>query len=622
MLQAPTDGPVRVLESLGPKLRDSTHLIPREQGRINLVGYPDEQVERTPHPIQGTRPDNRIGRLNPGMGSVLPGNRYGRSLVGTGKNLPYQLSRAASSYIGFENIHEEQDRDVGITQNRQHHGSGLHQQSRGHGIQNTGDPYKRIMDVVPGKEHPHPSSTPTRCSELQGGHGVQIPQGSFRLEPRQGDLYKDKRTIWPDRNGPVCIQANQSVPSLFQLAARSVCRGNGCLPPGLVKNTRFCQSSMEHDSPSHHKSSITKSGCNPSDPSVEVPTMVCNSPNYDGRLATPTTNSTINPTEFSTSRVEHFRQRLNSQGLSSQAAELVLSSWRTKTNKSYDSLFGHWNRWCSQREADPFSGPVSNVANFLASLYQEGYQYNSIGAYRSAISSVHDKIDGVPVGQLVKGIFNTRPPIPRYTSTWDVQTVLSYLESLGPSTNLSLKLLSLKTVFLMAITRPSRSIDLAHLDCKRLQSNTGGITFLPSVLAKQSRQGKPIEEFFFPKFPSNIVLCPVSTLRAYLERTGPLRGGESRLFVSFIKPHKAVTSSTIARWLRTMLELSGIDSSIFGAHSTRSASTSAAARGGVTLEDILKAANWSSESVFQKFYHKEVDKTCFGVAVINQNSSE
>ena len=114
----------------------------------------------------------------------------------------------------------------------------------------------------------------------------------------------------------------------------------------------------------------------------------------------------------------------------------------------------------------------------------------------------------------------------------------------------------------------------------------------------------------------------MSTLRAYLERTGPLRGGESRLFVSFIKPHKAVTSSTIARWLRTMLELSGIDSSIFGAHSTRSTSTSAAARGGVTLEDILKAANWSSESVFQKFYHKEVDKTCFGVAVINQNSSE
>ena len=70
---------------------------------------------------------------------------------------------------------------------------------------------------------------------------------------------------------------------------------------------------MEHDSSSHHEISITKSGCNSSDPSVEVPNMVCNSPNYDGRLATPTTSLTINPTELSTNRVEHFWQRLNSQ---------------------------------------------------------------------------------------------------------------------------------------------------------------------------------------------------------------------------------------------------------------------------------------------------------------------
>uniref|UniRef100_A0A1X7UF04 Core-binding (CB) domain-containing protein n=1 Tax=Amphimedon queenslandica TaxID=400682 RepID=A0A1X7UF04_AMPQE len=189
---------------------------------------------------------------------------------------------------------------------------------------------------------------------------------------------------------------------------------------------------------------------------MEVPALVCISSLNGSRLATPDTNSTLNPIEPSTSRVEHIRQRLDGQGLSSQATELILSSWRTKTNKSYDSLFGQWSRWCSQRETDPFSGP-------------EGYQYNSIGAYRSAISSVHDKVDGVPVGQhplvtrLIKGIFNNRPPIPRYSSTWDVQTVLRYLESLGPSTNLSLKLLSLKTVFLMAITRPSRSVDLAHL---------------------------------------------------------------------------------------------------------------------------------------------------------------
>uniref|UniRef100_A0A1X7UWB1 Tyr recombinase domain-containing protein n=1 Tax=Amphimedon queenslandica TaxID=400682 RepID=A0A1X7UWB1_AMPQE len=132
-----------------------------------------------------------------------------------------------------------------------------------------------------------------------------------------------------------------------------------------------------------------------------------------------------------------------------------------------------------------------------------------------------------------------------------------------------------------------------------------GVSFLPSVLVKQSRQGKPIESFYFPAFPANTTLCPVNTLDTYLDETKQMKENENRLF---IKPHKAVTSSSIARWLRTTLEEAGIDSSIFGAHSTRGASASAAARGGVTLEEILKAANWSSESVFQRFYHKEVDR--------------
>uniref|UniRef100_A0A1X7VRX6 Tyr recombinase domain-containing protein n=1 Tax=Amphimedon queenslandica TaxID=400682 RepID=A0A1X7VRX6_AMPQE len=332
---------------------------------------------------------------------------------------------------------------------------------------------------------------------------------------------------------------------------------------------------------------------------VSSPTVITS------RLGTPTTkaghDNRVSSDNAPTSRVEHLRERLNEQGLSSQATELILSSRRTKTNKSYDSLFGRWNHWCTKQGSNPFSGPVSEVANFLATLYQEGYQYNSINAYRSAILSVHEKVDELPVGQdpiitrLVKGVFNVRPPIPRYSNTWDVQRVLNYQ---GKETPLSLKALTLKTAFLLAITRPSRSADLSQLNTARIRRGMNGVSFLPSVLAKQSRQGKPIEPFYFPAFQANTTLCPVNTLDTYLDKTKQMRGNENRLFISFIEPHKAVTSSSIARWLRTNLEEAGIDSSIFGAHSTRGASASTAARGGVTLKEILKAANWNSESVF------------------------
>ena len=183
-----------------------------------------------------------------------------------------------------------------------------------------------------------------------------------------------------------------------------------------------------------------------------------------------------------TSCVEYLRESLSSQGLSGQATKLILNSWRSENSRSYDSLFGQWNRWCSEQGSDPFSGPIREVANFLASLYQEGYQYNSVNSYGSAISSVHDKADGVPVGQhpiitrLIKGIFNVRPPIPRYSSTWDVQLVLNFLQTKGKSETLPLKMLTLKIVFLLAITRPSRSADLSQLDTSRMRSGVNGVS--------------------------------------------------------------------------------------------------------------------------------------------------
>ena len=107
--------------------------------------------------------------------------------------------------------------------------------------------------------------------------------------------------------------------------------------------------------------------------------------------------------------------------------------------------------------------------------------------------------------------------------------------------------------------------------------------FISASLAKQSRQGKPVVTFFFPSFPSDAGICPVM---AYEEHTASKRGLETRLFLAIIKPHKAVTSSTIARWLKSLLESTGIDTCIFNAHSVRGASSTAAANLGITTNDI------------------------------------
>ena len=113
-------------------------------------------------------------------------------------------------------------------------------------------------------------------------------------------------------------------------------------------------------------------------------------------------------------------------------------------------------------------------------------------------------------------------------------------------------------------------------------------------------------------------LCPVHTLQQYETVTFPLRAdGHRTLFLAVVKPHLPVASCTIAQWLKKVLEDSGIDVSIFSAHSIRGASSSAAAFAGVTTNDILEAADWSTESVFRRFYYKPRHSTTYGDVVLS-----
>ena len=573
VLQEPTNGPDNGSKESRPGLRDTSQSIPRQSGGTDLVGHPNDKMEWQDSISNGARPDHRIRCFFPRLGSILPRHQHRGTLVSSGGKVAHQLPRTASSDSSTKNLYEEHEGTISIVEDRQHNSSCLHQQPRGNYIQGFDSSNQRFVDVVSRKEHSHISTIPTWSNEPGGRHGIKIHEGSIRLESGSFRFSENQQEVWSSGSGPVCNQINQPVPSLLQLAARSICRSNRCLSPGLDNSERFRQPTLEPSTESASKNTESRGRSNSGSPSMEISAMVSPPTVITSRLAMPTTQAghgnRVSPNNAPTSRVEHLRERLDEQGLSSQATDLILNSWRTKTNKSYDSLFGRWNRWCTERSSNPFSGPVSEVANFLATLYQEGYQYNSVNAYRSAISSVHEKVDGVPVGQhpiitrLVKGVFNVRPPIPRYSSTWDVQKVLNYLDSQGKQTPISLKALTLKTAFLLAITRPSRSADLSQLNITRIRRGANGISFLPSALAKQSRQGKPIESFYFPAFLANTTLCPVRTLDKYLDKTKQLRENENRLFISFIKPHKAVTSSSIARWLRTILEEAGIDSSIF-----------------------------------------------------------
>lgn len=148
-------------------------------------------------------------------------------------------------------------------------------------------------------------------------------------------------------------------------------------------------------------------------------------------------------------------------------------------------------------------------------------------------------------------------------------------------------------------------------------------SFCISKPVKQTRPGTHVHDLVFQAYFNDSGLCIVECLQEYVTHTKPLRGEETQLLISFVKPHKAVSKDTIARWVRCVLANAGIDTNQFGAHSTRSVSTSAAKRSGLDLTTIMKAAGWSNASTFSRFYNKSIERSPdanFGQVVLSSAS--
>ena len=82
-----------------------------------------------------------------------------------------------------------------------------------------------------------------------------------------------------------------------------------------------------------------------------------------------------------------------------------------------------------------------------------------------------------------------------------------------------------------------------------------------------------------------------------------------------------MASSTISGWIKKVLTLANVDTGVYKAHSTRSASTSNANLKGLSLADVLKRGSWSNKSTWQKFYNKEVISTeeAFQNVILNKD---
>ena len=283
---------------------------------------------------------------------------------------------------------------------------------------------------------------------------------------------------------------------------------------------------------------------------------------------------------------------------------------RTSTTASYTSYLSRWEVFCGARKLDPCRAPVARGLDFLQTLFEAGGSYSVLNTARSALSSAIVPINNVTFGDtaavrmFMKGVYQLRPPQPRYRSIWDPAAVLRALESWGEVRFLPTLRLAVKTVMLVLLASGLRGHTLLGFRVDRMHTHTDSIEFhVARDYFKQARPGWKAEPVVLKCF-SNKALCPVFHLRQYIERTKHVRRGQPEVFLTTTKPWGPVARATLRRWVLVALDAGVMDTSVYSAGSMCSAFTSKALGAGAPLETILSHGGWKRSSTFAKFYSR------------------
>ncbi|XP_024865142.1 uncharacterized protein LOC108244802 [Kryptolebias marmoratus] len=280
-------------------------------------------------------------------------------------------------------------------------------------------------------------------------------------------------------------------------------------------------------------------------------------PSHSQRPSVSSSGGDLSSTSRSSGSLGLARERwnLNVTGLPPEVIDTIQNSRAPSTRSLYNSKWRVFEEWCVERQAIPFQCSVVEVLCFLQSLLERGKAFSTIKVYLAAISACHVGFGDKPVGQhplvcrFMKGARRKLPTSRPFVPLWDLTLVLEALchHPFEPLEGISMKFLTLKTALLLALTTAKRVGELHALSvsptCLQWAPGLSKVclrpnpAFVPKVMETSYRCSMvELPAFHPPPFSSAEeerlnCLCPVRTLRAYVDRTAGFRRAD-HLFVS------------------------------------------------------------------------------------------
>ncbi|XP_069835654.1 uncharacterized protein [Dendropsophus ebraccatus] len=336
------------------------------------------------------------------------------------------------------------------------------------------------------------------------------------------------------------------------------------------------------------------------------------------------------------------RQLLIDRGLSSEVITTLLASRKKVTSTIY---LRTWIAFCKfvNKPVNVLAPPdIPLILQFLQEGLNKHLRPSTIKVQISALSALYDYklAEHQWIKRFVKATSRLCPTIRSRVPPWDLNLVLNGLTAnpFEPLADCSIKFLSYKLAFLLAITSARRvseirafSIQTPYMTIREDRVVLSpDPAFLPKVVTDFHRSQEVILPSFYntPTNDQELSLHSLDVRRVilhYIKVTESWRLCNS-LLISFQGKTKGKSASTqtIARWVKQAVgecyRVKNMTPPVgFGAHSTRAVATSWAERAAVSIDQICRAATWSTPHTFFRHYRLQLSSTedlTFGRSVL------
>ncbi|XP_063361768.1 uncharacterized protein LOC134650763 [Cydia amplana] len=308
---------------------------------------------------------------------------------------------------------------------------------------------------------------------------------------------------------------------------------------------------------------------------------------------------------------------------SQEQKDLLLSSWRESSRKTYQPAWKRWCSWTQDNKVDTLKPSAADFARFLIDLHQKvGLSYSTILVHKSAIATLTDPDNQVNlsshalVRHALKAI-SIKAPKADKVPIWDTEILINWLKNSTIDENSFYECTKRAAILLLLCSgRRVHDLTLLSINSDNCIVSENLITFWPIFGSKTDSVSNRQSGWRLFQNSECKNLDPVFWIKKVISLSADRRNKckSNNLFITVSGTPKSASRTVIANWIKKVLLDAGIQAS---PGSVRPAVASKNWVQDFPLDDILARGNWRSQNTFLNFYRREIRPLAAASSITN-----